>query len=417
MINVTKRFIKYAKIDTQSNPKSGKHPSTETQLDFSLNLGTELIEIGLKDVTVDEKAYVMATLPSNLEKKVPVIGFIAHVDTSPDSSGKDVDPQFAHNYDGKDIILNEKKNIVMSPKEFPELQAYIGQTLITTDGNSLLGADDKAGIAEIVTAMEYLIQLPEIPHGMVKICFTPDEEIGEGADFFDVEKFAADFAFTVDGDELGVIEYENFNAASAKVKVHGRIVHPGYAKNKMKNSMLVANKFLSMLPAAEIPERTSGVEGFFHLTEISGRVEKTEMEIIIRDHNRQLFEKRKKLIEWIAKQLNLEYGEGTVELELKDQYYNMLEKIQPVKYIIDIASEAMVECGIQPKIKAIRGGTDGARLSYMGLPCPNIFTGGHNFHGCYEFIPENSMVKSVEVILKIIDKVQKEGEKIRKMRR
>jgi tripeptide aminopeptidase len=407
MLEVTKRFIRYAKIDTQSDPKSGKHPSTSTQLEFSKNLARELFEIGLNDVVVDEKAYVMATLPSNSDKKTPVVGFIAHVDTSSDSLGKNVNPQFVFNYDGKEIVLNEKENIVMSPKEFPELLDYIGQTLITTDGTTLLGADDKAGITEIVTAMEFLIQHPDIPHGEVKICFTPDEEIGEGADYFDVEKFGADFAYTLDGDELGVIEYENFNAASVKVAINGRIVHPGYGKNKMKNSMLIAQKLLAMLPAAEIPERTEGFEGFFHLLEISGKVERTEMEFIIRDHNRSLFEKRKKLLQGAADQLNLEYGEGTVELILKDQYYNMLEKIEPVKYIINIASEAMLECGIQPKIKAIRGGTDGARLSYMGLPCPNLFAGGQNFHGRYEFIPENSMEKAVEVILKIVEKVQK----------
>jgi tripeptide aminopeptidase len=406
MINVTKRFIKYAMIDTQSDPKSGNHPSTESQLEFSNNLAKELIEIGLKEVTVDQKAYVMATLPSNICKKTPIVGFIAHVDTSSDLSGKNVKPQFISNYDGKEIVLNKKNNIVMSPKEFPELIDYIGQTLITTDGTTLLGADDKAGVAEIVSAMEFLVQHPEVPHGEVKICFTPDEEIGEGADYFEVERFGADFAYTLDGDELGVIEYENFNAASAKLTFNGRTVHPGYAKNKMKNSMLVAQKFLSMLPESEIPERTEGFEGFFHLLEINGSVEKTEMEFIIRDHDRDLFEKRKELMFVIADQLNLEYGEGTVKLILKDQYYNMLEKIEPVKYIIDIASEAMLECKIQPIIKAIRGGTDGARLSYMGLPCPNIFAGGQNFHGRFEFIPEKSMVKAVEVILKIIEKVQ-----------
>jgi len=407
MLNVTKRFVEYVKIDTQSNTKSGKHPSTETQLEFSTKLAEELSAIGLKDVTVDEKAYVMAMLPSNVDIKTLVVGFIAHMDTSPDSSGKDVNPQFILNYDGEKIVLNEKENIVMSPIDFPELLNYIGQKLITTDGTTLLGADDKAGIAEIVTAMEYLVQHSDIPHGEVKICFTPDEEIGEGADYFDVEKFAADFAYTLDGDELGVIEYENFNAASAKVKINGRIVHPGYAKNKMKNSMLVAQKFLSMLPAEEIPEQTEGFEGFYHLIEISGKVEKTEMEFIIRDHNREKFEKRKNFMQGIVNQLNLEYGEGTIELNLMDQYYNMLEKIEPVKYIIDLAAEAMLECGIQPKIKAIRGGTDGAKLSYLGLPCPNIFAGGQNFHGRYEFISEDSMVKAVEVILKIIEKVQK----------
>jgi len=406
MQNVTERFLRYIKLDSQSDPKSETHPSTTGQMLFSKILANELINIGLTDVFVDERAYIMATLPSNIDRKVPVVGFIAHVDTSPDFSGNGVNPQFVYNYDGTDIVLNKKENIVMRVNDFPELHDYVGQTLITTDGTTLLGADDKAGIAEIVTAMEYLINHPEIPHGEVKIGFTPDEEIGAGADFFDVEKFGADFAYTMDGDELGVIEYENFNAASAIVAITGRIVHPGYAKNKMKNSALVAQKFLAMLPASEIPERTTDYEGFFHLMSIKGNVERTEMEFIIRDHNRDLFEKRKKMMQGIAAQLNLEFGEGTVELVLKDQYYNMLEKIEPVKYIIDIASNAMIDCGIQPKIKAIRGGTDGARLSYMGLPCPNIFEGGMNFHGRFEFIPEQSMEKAVEVILKIIEKVQ-----------
>jgi len=406
MQKVTERFIRYTQIDTQSDPKSGTHPSTPEQLFFSKQLADELVAIGLTDVLVDERAYVTATLPSNLNKKVPVVGFIAHVDTSSDFSGKGVKTQFFSNYDGKDIVLNKSEKIVMSVKEFPELLDYIGQTLITTDGTTLLGADDKAGVAEIVTAMEYLINHPEIPHGIVKIGFTPDEEIGEGADYFDVEKFGADFAYTLDGDELGVIEYENFNAASAVITITGRIVHPGYAKNKMKNSMLVAQKFLSMLPSFEIPEHTAGFEGFFHLSSIEGNVEKTVMEFIVRDHNRELFEKKKRILQGITHQLNLEYGEGTVNLVLRDQYYNMLEKIEPVKYIVDIASNAMLECGIQPKIKAIRGGTDGARLSYMGLPCPNLFAGGQNFHGRFEFISQQSMEKAVEVVLKIIEKVK-----------
>jgi tripeptide aminopeptidase len=405
MKNVTERFIRYAQVNTQSDPKSGLHPSTPEQLIFSRMLADELVSIGLSDVSVDEHGYVMATLRSNMDKKVPVVGFVAHVDTSPDFSGKEVKPQFIYDYDGKDIVLNRSENIVMKVSDFPELLNYVGQTLITTDGTTLLGADDKAGIAEIVTAMEYFIAHPDLPHGEVKIGFTPDEEIGEGADFFDVEKFGADFAYTMDGDELGVIEYENFNAASAVVTVTGRIVHPGYAKGKMKNSMLVAQQFLSMLPAAEIPQMTDGFEGFFHLMSINGKVEKTEMEFIIRDHNRDLFEKRKKLMEEITLRLNQEYGTGTVDLVLKDQYYNMLEKIEPVKYIIDLATDAMIDCGIEPKIRAIRGGTDGARLSYMGLPCPNIFEGGVNFHGRFEFIPVNSMEKAVELILKIVERV------------
>ncbi|MCF8358382.1 MAG: peptidase T [Prolixibacteraceae bacterium] len=407
MEKVTERFLRYIKTDTQSDPKSGRHPSTPSQLKFSKELAMELEKTGLQNVTVDDKAYVMATLPSNIDKKVPVLGLIAHVDTSSDFSGKDINPQFHHNYDGGDIVLNEKDNIVLSPAVFPEMLKYTGQTLITTDGTTLLGADDKAGLAEIVTAMEYLVEHPEISHGEIRLGFTPDEEIGEGADFFDVEKFGADFAYTLDGDELGVIEYENFNAAMLKVTIKGQMVHPGYAKNKMKNSALVAHKFISMLPAFDIPEKTEGYEGFFHLMEINGSVEKTEMQFIIRDHNRELFEKRKKLVEGIVAQLNLEYGENTVVIDMKDQYYNMLEKIEPVKHIIDIARDAMLVSDVKPLIKAIRGGTDGARLSYMGLPCPNLFAGGLNFHGRFEFIPEKSMVKAVEVILKIVEKVSK----------
>jgi len=407
MENVTDRFLRYIKVDTQSDPKSGLHPSTNSQLEFAKILAAELNTIGLSNVSVDEKAYVMATLPSNINRKVPVVGFVAHVDSSPDFSAKNINPQFVENYDGGDIVLNAEENIVMLVKDFPELRKYIGQTLITTDGTTLLSADDKSGLAEIVTAMEYLVEHPEIEHGEVKVGFTPDEEIGEGADFFDVQKFGADFAYTMDGDVVGSLEYENFNAASAKVAIIGRIVHPGSAKNMMKNSMLIAQKFISMLPAAEVPEHTEKYEGFFHLTQINGKVERTEMEFIIRDHDRDLFEKRKKLIQGIANQLNIEYGEGSINLVLKDQYYNMAEKIEPVKYIVDIAVEAMKECGIEPEIKAIRGGTDGARLSYMGLPCPNIFDGGLYFHGPYELIPVQSMEKAVEMILKIIEKVQK----------
>lgn len=406
MQKVTDRFIRYIKVETTSDPKSGLHPSTPNQLEFSKALAEELIEIGLSDVSVDEKAYVMATLPSNIDKKVPVVGFVAHVDASPDFSGKNINPQFVENYDGEKIVLNEKLGIELDPDLFPELLQYKGQTLIATDGTTLLSADDKAGLSEIVTAMEYLIEHPEILHGEIKVGFTPDEEIGQGADFFDVKKFGADFAYTMDGGELGELEYENFNAASAKVKINGRIVHPGFAKNKMKNSMLIAQQFLNMLPANEVPQHTEGFEGFYHLMEITGKVEETNMEFIIRDHNRELFEQRKNLFQAITDHLNLHYGVNTVELDMKDQYYNMLEKIEPVKYIVDIAEQAMVECGIEPKITAIRGGTDGARLSYMGLPCPNIFAGGHNFHGKYEFVPVQSMGKAVEVILKIVEKVQ-----------
>jgi tripeptide aminopeptidase len=407
MQKVTERFLKYIKVETTSDPRSGLHPSTPTQLVFAGELAKELKSIGLTNVTVDEKAYVMATLPSNIDRKVPVVGFVAHVDTSPDFSGKNINPQVVDNYNGEVIVLNKELNIVLDPKVFPELLMYKGQTLITTDGTTLLSADDKAGLSEIVTAMEYLIQHPEIEHGEIKIGFTPDEEIGEGADFFDVEKFGADFAYTMDGGEIGELEYENFNAAGAKVKINGRIVHPGFAKNKMKNSLLLAQQFLNLLPSNEVPQHTEGFEGFYHLMEMSGKVEETIMEFIIRDHNRDLFEKRKQIFQGVVDYLNLQHGKGTVELIMKDQYYNMLEKIEPVMYIVDIAEQAMIDCGIEPKIKAIRGGTDGARLSYMGLPCPNVFAGGHNFHGKYEFVPVRSMEKAVEVILKIVERVQK----------
>ncbi|MDA3929408.1 MAG: peptidase T [Prolixibacteraceae bacterium] len=403
---VIDRFIRYIRVETTSDPKSGLHPSTPSQLDFSRKLAEELKQIGLSNVTVDDNAYVMATLPSNIEKTVPVVGFVAHVDTSPDFSGKNVNPLFVENYNGEKIVLNKELEIELDPKLFPELLNYKGQTLITTDGTTLLSADDKAGLAEIVTAMEYLIANPEIPHGEVKVGFTPDEEIGEGANYFDVEKFGAQFAYTMDGGEIGELEFENFNAAGAKIKINGRIVHPGFAKNKMKNSLLIAQQLLNMLPANEVPQHTDGFEGFYHLMEMNGKVEECNMEFIIRDHNRAIFEHRKEIIQGIVTQLNIQYGEGTVELDLKDQYYNMLEKIEPVKYIVDIAEQAMIDCGISPKIKAIRGGTDGARLSYMGLPCPNIFAGGHNFHGKYEFVPVESMQKAVEVILKIIERVQ-----------
>ncbi|HOO82980.1 MAG TPA: peptidase T [Prolixibacteraceae bacterium] len=403
--NLIERFIRYIKVETTSDPKSGLHPSTPSQLEFAKQLAAELIEIGLSDVSVDDNAYVMATLPSNIEKKVPVVGFIAHVDASPDFSGKNIQARFVENYDGGKITLNNDLGIELDPEVFPELLKYKGQTLITTDGTTLLSADDKAGLAEIVTAMEYLIRHPEIKHGDIKVGFTPDEEIGQGADFFDVEKFGADFAYTLDGGELGELEYENFNAASAKVKINGRIVHPGFAKNKMRNSLLIAQQFLNMLPANEVPQHTEGFEGFYHLMEMNGKVEETNMEFIIRDHNMDVFIQRKKLFNAIVEHLNLQYGEGTVELDMNDQYYNMLEQIKPVMYVVDIAEAAMIECGVTPIKKAIRGGTDGARLSYMGLPCPNVFAGGHNFHGKYEFVPVQSMVKAVEVVLKIVEKV------------
>ena len=405
MEKVVERFFKYISADTHSDPKSGLHPSTNSQLEFSKKIAKELEEIGLVDVSANDKAYIYATLPSNIDRKVPVVGFIAHMDSSPDFNSEGIKPQFIEKYDGNDIVLNKEQNIVMSIIEFPELLNFKGQTLITTDGTTLLSADDKAGMAEIVTAIEYLINHPEIKHGEVRIGFTPDEEIGEGADFFDIRKFNAEFAYTIDGDDIGVIEYENFNAASAKVIIKGKSIHPGNAKGKMINSLLAAQKFLSMLPENEVPEHTEGYEGFYHLTELSGNIEKTEMQFIIRDHNKEIFEGRKQKMKDISDSINKFYGQNIVELTLKDQYYNMLEKIEPVKYVIDIAVNSMKECGISPVIKPIRGGTDGARLSYMGLPCPNIFTGGINMHGPYEFISVESMNKAVEVIVKIIENV------------
>lgn len=405
MEKVVERFLKYISFDTHSDPKSGLHPSTNSQLEFSKTIAKELEELGLVDVSADENAYVYATLPSNIDEKVPVVGFVSHMDSSPDFNSKGINPQFVEDYDGEDIVLNREKNIVMSVVDFPELPKFKGQTLITTDGTTLLSADDKAGMAEIITAIEYLIDNPEIKHGEVRIGFTPDEEIGEGADFFDVKKFNAEFAYTIDGDDIGVIEYENFNAASAKVIIKGKSIHPGNAKGKMINSLLAAQKFLSMLPENEVPEQTEGYEGFYHLIEMSGNIEKTEMQFIIRDHNREIFENRKDLMKEISERINKLYDQNIVELTLKDQYYNMLEKIEPVKYIVDIAVNSMKECGISPVIKPIRGGTDGARLSYMGLPCPNIFTGGINMHGPYETISVESMKKAVEVIVKIIENV------------
>ena len=405
MSEVVDRFLRYIAVETTSDPKSGKNPSSDSQFVLANQLADELREIGLESVSISNEAYVMACLPANTNNNIPSVGLIAHMDTSPDFTAKNVNPQFVRDYNGEPIVLNQTQNIVLSPKQFPELLQYKGQTLITTDGTTLLGADNKAGIAEIMTAMNHLVQHPEIIHGDVWVCFTPDEEIGQGADHFDLEKFRADFAYTIDGDELGVLEYENFNAASAHVSIKGLNVHPGYAKNKMINSMLIANKFVSMLPASDIPEKTEGYEGFFHLTEIKGQVESTELEFIIRDHNLETFKHRKKVFQGVADQLNLEYGEQTVQVKINDQYYNMLEKIEPVMHVIDLAKQAMNDCGVRPIVKAIRGGTDGARLSYMGLPCPNLFAGGHNFHGKYEFIPISSMEKAVEVIVQIVKNI------------
>ncbi|MCW3804801.1 peptidase T [Plebeiibacterium marinum] len=403
MINIKERFLKYVGIDTQSDTDTGLTPSTPGQMLFSQQLAEELNSIGLEDVELDENGYLMATIPSNVEAEVPVIGFIAHVDTSPDFSGKHVNPQIIENYDGSAITLNQEENIVLAPDEFPELSKYVGQTLITTDGTTLLGADDKAGVAEIVTAAEYLINHPEIKHGKIRIGFTPDEEIGAGADHFDVEKFGAEYAYTMDGGEIGELEYENFNAAIAKITVNGRNVHPGYAKNKMRNSIRIANQVVTMLPRVETPEHTEGYEGFFHLMSFVGEVEKSELTYIIRDFRRDRFEDRKKEIKHIVSKVNKEYGSGTVEIEVKDQYYNMREKVEPVKYIVDNAEKAMELVGVKPNVRPIRGGTDGSRLSFMGLPTPNIFAGGHNFHGRFEFVPLESMQKAVEVILKIVE--------------
>jgi len=401
--NLIKRFVGYITIDTQSDPESETTPSTKKQWDLANKLAEELKHIGLQEVSIDENAYIMATLPSNVDHLVPTIGFISHFDTSPDFTGTNVKPQFVENYNGKDIVLNAEANIVLSPDYFEDLLLYKGQTLITTDGTTLLGADDKAGICEIVTAMEYLINHPEIKHGKIRIGFTPDEEIGRGAHKFDVKKFGADWAYTIDGSQVGELEYENFNAASAVVKVKGKIVHPGYAKGKMVNSMYIAQEFINSLPRMETPEHTEGYEGFFHLTSIVGEVDETKLQYIIRDHNKRHFEARKDVMQKLTDELNEQYGREVIEITIKDQYYNMKEKVEPVKHIVDIAEEAMKQLHIKPIIKAIRGGTDGSQLSYMGLPCPNIFAGGHNFHGRYEYVPVESMMKATEVICKIAE--------------
>ncbi|RTY80644.1 peptidase T [Flavobacterium sp. LS1P28] len=407
MQHIIDRFISYVIIDTESDSNSETTPSTPKQWTLAHKLVDELKAIGMQDVTIDDKSYIMATLPSNVAHEVPIIGFISHFDTSPDFCGANVKPQIVRNYDGKDIVLNADKNIVLSPSYFKDLLQYKGQTLITTDGTTLLGADDKAGITEIVTAMEFLINNPEIKHGKIRIGFTPDEEIGRGAHHFDVDKFGAEWAYTMDGSQVGELEYENFNAAGAKITFKGKSVHPGYAKGKMINSMLIANDFINELPSGETPEETKGYEGFFHVHHITGSIEETVLELIIRDHNKKKFERRKELIEKIVRKINKkfakQFGEDIVITEIKDQYYNMKEKVLPVKHIVDIAEKAMKEIGIKPLIKPIRGGTDGSQLSYKGLPCPNIFAGGHNFHGKYEYVPAESMQKAVEVIVKIAE--------------
>lgn len=405
MNNLVNRFLNYVKQETTSNESGTTSPSTENQMVFAKRLVKEMDEIGLKDISLDNNGYIMATLPSNTDRNIPTIGFIAHMDTSPDMSGLNVKANIIENYDGKDIILNKDEDIILSPKEFPDLLDHIGLTLITTDGTTLLGADNKAGIAEILTAVEYLIQNPEIPHGTIKIGFTPDEEIGRGADHFDVEKFAADFAYTVDGGPVGELEYENFNAATARITIQGRNVHPGTAKDKMINSILIANELNSMLPVNERPEYTQGYEGFFHLVYFNGSVEKTTINYIIRDHSMEKFEYKKQLLSKTVEFLNYKY-KNIINLEIVDSYYNMKEKIEEHMYIVDIASEAMKQLDILPIIKPIRGGTDGARLSFMGLPCPNIFTGGLNYHGKFEYISIEAMEKAVQTILKIIEIVQ-----------
>ena len=407
MQHIIDRFISYVTIDTESDPNSQTTPSTEKQWNLANKLVEELKTIGLEDVTIDDKAYIMATLPSNVEHEVPTIGFVSHFDTSPDFSGANVKPQIIENYDGKDIVLNAEKNIILSPNYFKDLLQYKGQTIITTDGTTLLGADDKAGITEIVSAMEYLIQHPEIKHGKIRIGFTPDEEIGRGAHHFDVEKFGSQWAYTMDGSQIGELEYENFNAAGAKITFKGKSVHPGYAKGKMINSMLIANDFINELPKGETPQETKGYEGFFHVHHLTGSIEETVLELIIRDHNKIKFEKRKDLIAKIAKKINKKYakqfGEDIVTTQVKDQYYNMKEKVLPVKHIVDIAEKAMRELNIKPIIKTISGCTDGSQLSFMGLPCPNIFAGGHNFHGKYEYVPAESIQKATDVIVKIAE--------------
>lgn len=403
-MTVVDRFLKYVKFDTESSTETGTTPSTPGQMVLARELEKELHEMGLEDISLDQKGYIMATLPANTDKKVPTIGFVAHMDTSPDLTGKDVNPQIVKNYDGKDIILNKELNIVLSPNDFPEMQDYVGQDLIVTDGKTLLGADDKAGIAEILTAIKYLKDHPEIKHGKIRIGFTPDEEIGAGADYFDVEKFGCEWAYTMDGGPIGELEYENFNAAGVKINIQGRSVHPGYAKDKMVNALVVANKLVSLLPSNERPEHTTEYEGFYHLTNISGTVDAATVGYIIRDHDREIFEKRKQVMLDTIAFINKLYSDSTT-VEIKDQYYNMREKVEPVKHVVDLAFEAMTAVGVTPIVKPIRGGTDGARLSFMGLPCPNIFAGGHNFHGRYEFVPIQSMEKAVQVIVKIAELV------------
>lgn len=404
-MTLVERFLKYVSFDTQSSDETGVTPSTDKQMTFACYLKTELEELGLEEIELDEHGYLYATLPANVDKPVPTVGFIAHMDTSPDCSGANVNPRIVENYDGTDIVLCAEEGIILSPSQFPELLDHKGEDLIVTDGKTLLGADDKAGIAEIVAAIAWLKEHPEVKHGRIRIGFNPDEEIGMGAHKFDVEKFGCEFAYTMDGSEVGELEFENFNAAGAKFTIKGRNVHPGYAKGKMVNSMLVANYLMSLLPADETPATTEGYEGFYHLVGLQGEVEQTTLSYIIRDHDRTRFEERKLFMQSLVEKVNTHYGEVLVSLDMKDQYYNMREKIEPVMYVIDIAKQAMESAGIVPKVKAIRGGTDGAQLSFKGLPCPNIFAGGLNFHGRYEFCPIQSMEKAMQVVVKIAELV------------
>lgn len=406
-MTLTERFLKYVSFNTTSDENTKMTPSTPGQMIFAQYLVEELKSIGLQDVDLDKNGYIMATLPANTDKEIPTIGFISHMDTSPDMSGKNIKARIVENYDGNDILLNEEKVIVLETEKYPEILQYKGQDIIVTDGTTLLGADDKAGIAEIVSAMEYLIAHPEIKHGKIRVGFTPDEEIGQGADHFDVPKFGAEWAYTLDGGEIGELEFENFNAAAAKVTFKGLNVHPGYAKHKMLNSMRVAHQFVSMLPRHETPEHTEKYEGFYHLVGMEGSVEQSSLSYIIRDHDRDRFERRKKEMQHITNKINAEFGEGTATLELRDQYYNMREKVEPVMHIVDLAFEAMESVGVKPNVKPIRGGTDGSRLSYEGLPCPNIFAGGHNFHGRFEYVPVQSMEKAMMVVVKIAELLAK----------
>jgi tripeptide aminopeptidase len=404
MSSVLNRFLKYVSYDTQSKEGQDTVPSTDKQWELAKELAAELRAMNASDVTVSDNCYVYATIPATTDKKIPVLGFVAHMDTAPAYSGTGVKPQIVKNYDGKDIVLNQTTGLTMSPESFPDLLKYQGHDLVTTDGTTLLGADDKAGVAEIMTMAEYLLSHPEIPHGTIKIGFTPDEEVGKGADFFDVEGFGAEVAYTVDGGGLGELEFENFNAANVKITIQGSSIHPGSSKGRMKNSLLIAMELQAMLPTFENPMYTEGYEGFFHLDSMEGTVEEAHMDYIIRDHDKDKFLKKKELMEQVVGFLNHKYGEGTVILDSVDAYYNMKEKIEPFMYLIDIARASMEEIGVEPIVTPIRGGTDGARLSYQGLPCPNLCTGGYNFHGKFEFIPVSSMEKVVELLLKIVDK-------------